>query len=111
MTVDIDRAFEAALAEGFREPTLAIVIAGGEGASDEIEAALGEGEGGLVVRTLAPGELERSDGHVYILRGPCAATPPREVEALVERVPTPVVLVAPAGVTAKEMRGALRAGV
>lgn len=118
MAVDIDRAFEAELAEGFRAPTLVVVIASGDDASGEIEDALGEREdalgereGGLVIRTLAPIELERSEGHVYILRGPCEATPLREVEALVEQVPTPVVLVAPAGATAKEMRGALRAGV
>jgi DNA-binding NarL/FixJ family response regulator len=111
MAVDIDQAFEAELAEGFREPALAVVIATGEPGLAEIEASLEEGEGGLTVRVLSPAELASSDGHVYVVRGPCAATPLREVESLVEQVPNPLVLVAPATTTAKEMRVALRAGV
>ncbi len=111
MAVEIDHAFEAEFAQEFREPAMAVVIATGEPELGEIEAALGEGEAELTVRVLSPAELEGSDGHVYVLRGPSVATPLREVESLVEQVPTPLVLVAPAATTAKEMRVALRAGV
>jgi DNA-binding CsgD family transcriptional regulator len=112
MAVDTDQAFEAGFAEEFGEATLAVVIATGEVELGEVEAALGEGEEGLTIRSLSPAELESSDdGHVYVVRGPSAAIPLAEVEVLVEQVPTPLVLVAPVGTTAKEMRIALRAGV
>lgn len=111
MAVDMERAFEAGFAEELDEPTLTVVIATGEPELDDVEVALEEGGAGLTVRVLSPTELENSEGHVYVLRGPCAATSLREVEALVEQVPTPLVLVVPAPTTAKEMRVALRAGV
>jgi len=111
MAVDIEPAFEAELGGEVDEPTLAVVIGTGEPELEDLETALEEGGAGLAVRVVSPAELENSAGHVYVLRGPDETTSLREIETLIEQVPTPLVLVAPAPTTAKEMRVALRAGV
>jgi DNA-binding NarL/FixJ family response regulator len=111
MAVGVEQVFEGKLVPGFAEPTLVTVIQTDEPALRDIEAALAENEAGLIVEAATSIELEAHDAHVYVLHGLSGVTPCREVEELVEQVPSPLVLVVPSSATVKEMRATLRAGV